>query len=73
MPRPGSKRSGWFHRRKNTSWVTSSASDGVVEHASGQSVDGPTVASVHLGQSNLAVAGDRSDELGIADFADLLA
>ena len=27
-PRAGSKRSGWFHRRRKTSWVTSSASAG---------------------------------------------
>ena len=26
-PRAGSKRSGWFHRRRKTSWVTSSASE----------------------------------------------
>ena len=71
VPRPGSKRSGWFHRRKNTSWVTSSASDGAVEDAPGQAVDGPAVTAVHLGQRHLAVAGNGGDELRITDFADL--
>src|SRR3984957_9985211 len=72
VPRPGSKRSGWFHRRKEHLLGHVLGLRLVVEDASGQAVDGPAVTAVHLGQSHLAVAGNRGDQLCITDIADLL-
>src|ERR1700722_9850829 len=72
VPRPGSKRSGWFHRRKEHLLGHVLGLRLVVEDASGQAVDGPAVTAVHLGQGHLAVAGNSGDELGITDIADLL-
>ena len=42
-PRAGSKRSGWFHSRRKTSWVTSSASVGLLQDPLGQAEHGPPV------------------------------
>ena len=69
-PRSGSKRSGWFHRRRKTSWVTSSASAALLSTRLGQAEDGAAVAPVHLGQRHLAVAGDGGHQLGVADLLD---
>ena len=65
-PRAGSKRSGWFHSRRKTSWATSSASpeSPVTRLASPNTA--AAVAPVDLGQGFLPAPADGHHQLGVS-------
>ena len=65
-PRSGSNFSGWFQRRRKTSWTTSSAMPGIDQQPPGEREDRARVAAVRLGQRVLPPTPDGDDDGGIA-------
>jgi len=66
-PREASKRSGWFHSRKKTSWTTSSASAGS-PHTRREAEHRTPVPAVGLGQRVVVEPGRSDHQLGVAEL-----